>query len=203
MTAPSAADCDYTASNPTALIGFSNIAETSIQVDVAQNGNPPGTEFRVANATTADDTGWTTNLAWVDTTLVCGATYTYEAWTRNADGAEVGPTPLGSQATAACPDADSDGVPDAADNCTLVPNGPGEPSPQRDTDGDGYGNACDPDFDQDGIVDVDDRLAFKQHFLRTDPLYDLDGDGRADVDDRLKLKHMFLRPPGPSGTVGP
>jgi Thrombospondin type 3 repeat len=32
-------------------------------------------------------------------------------------------------------------VADAADNCTLVPN-----ADQRDTDGDGIGNPCDPDL---------------------------------------------------------
>ena len=37
------------------------------------------------------------------------------------------------------PDADGDGVPDAADNCSLVSN-----PDQLDTDGDGIGDACDP-----------------------------------------------------------
>lgn len=55
------------------------------------------------------------------------------------------------------PDSDNDTVPDAVDNCLNVPNGaPGQPAgalvSQCDTDGDGYGNACDNDQNQDGII---------------------------------------------------
>lgn len=48
-------------------------------------------------------------------------------------------------------DTDSDGVPDCADNCTLVANA--SPS-DCDTDLDGYGNVCDGDFDQGGTPKV-------------------------------------------------
>ena len=43
------------------------------------------------------------------------------------------------------PDADTDGVPDTADNCPSIGN-----SAQQDLDGDGAGDACDPDLDGDG-----------------------------------------------------
>ena len=55
-------------------------------------------------------------------------------------------------------DADDDGVPDSQDNCIYIPNGPSAPlnNNQLDTDGDGYGNACDADLDQSGFVDAVD-----------------------------------------------
>jgi len=49
-------------------------------------------------------------------------------------------------------DVDNDGVPDASDNCPNVPN-----APQVDTDGDGQGDACDPDDDNDGVPDAIDK----------------------------------------------
>jgi hypothetical protein len=55
------------------------------------------------------------------------------------------------------PDTDSDTICDAQDNCLLIPN-----HSQCDTDGDGYGNACDGDFDQDAAVSPNDFLA---HFV--------------------------------------
>lgn len=49
-------------------------------------------------------------------------------------------------------DADADGVPDGSDNCPNVAN-----ADQRDTDGDGQGNACDPDDDNDTVADGADN----------------------------------------------
>lgn len=57
-------------------------------------------------------------------------------------------------------DTDSDLVPDAFDNCNLLSNGPNPVPPslftsnQVDSDVDGYGNACDADYDQDGNENV-------------------------------------------------
>jgi hypothetical protein len=61
-----------------------------------------------------------------------------------------GPSPPPCESRTAS-DRDGDGVPDASDNCPDNPN-PG----QVDTDGDGAGDACDPDDDNDGVPDSQD-----------------------------------------------
>lgn len=53
----------------------------------------------------------------------------------------------GAPADVALPDGDADGVPDLADACLQA----ADPE-QRDSDGDGFGDACDLDLDQDGVV---------------------------------------------------
>lgn len=50
-------------------------------------------------------------------------------------------------------DSDGDGLPDDSDNCPDVSN-----PDQADFDGDGAGDACDPDDDGDGVDDVDDAF---------------------------------------------
>ena len=52
---------------------------------------------------------------------------------------------------AGAPDSDGDGVTDDVDNCTAVPN-----AAQTDTDGDGHGNICDADFDNNCVSNFSD-----------------------------------------------
>jgi hypothetical protein len=91
-------------------------------------------------------------------------------------------------------DTDGDGLADYIDNCMLVSN-----SAQRDTDGDGYGNICDPDFDNDLIVNASDLAFFKTKFFSSDTDADLNGDNVVNAADLAILKTMFFKPPGPSG----
>ncbi|MBE9564792.1 MAG: hypothetical protein IMF17_06060, partial [Proteobacteria bacterium] len=91
-------------------------------------------------------------------------------------------------------DTDADGLWDYVDNCVLEHN-----TAQRDTDGDGYGNFCDPDLNQDLIVNVADLALLKSVFFRPDPDADLNGDGVVNVADLAIMKKFFFKAPGPSG----
>jgi len=96
-------------------------------------------------------------------------------------------------------DSDGDGVGDGEDNCPLVGN-----ADQRDTDGDGRGDACDDDADGDGLPDdVEKRIGSDhlnpdtdgdglgdglEHKMGSDPLKsDTDGDGIGDKRDNCPL----------------
>ena len=95
------------------------------------------------------------------------------------------------------PDADADGVPDDADNCTLAAN-----VDQRDTNGDGYGNVCDADLDDNGAVNFLDVGLMKSVFFATGDLdADLDGDGVVSFGDLGLLQAAIFGPPGPSGVL--
>ncbi len=102
-------------------------------------------------------------------------------------------------------DADSDGVPDAFDNCVNAANGPddntanGSCTSQFDFDGDGYGNACDGDLDNDGVYQVSDVNSLVANFLGNVPSLDIDCDGVIQVSDINIVVGGFLSAPGPSG----
>ena len=58
---------------------------------------------------------------------------------------------LGFAGAATAADGDLDGVDDAVDNCAAAAN-----AGQADADGDGAGDACDADYDNNGVVDEAD-----------------------------------------------
>lgn len=90
-------------------------------------------------------------------------------------------------------DADLDGTDDAMDNCVDRSN-----AGQRDTDGDGFGNACDGDLNNDGKVNSLDLGLFKGRLGGNDPDADLNGDGSVDGADTALLRQLFLKAPGPT-----
>ncbi|WP_347989861.1 dockerin type I domain-containing protein [Methylomonas sp. AM2-LC] len=108
-------------------------------------------------------------------------------------------------------DVDSDTVLDITDNCTHKAN-----TNQRDTDGDGFGNICDPDLNNDHVVDLKDFTLLKASFLKTGfndnannaaANADLNGDGKVNFSDLAILKAYLLTPgtavsPG-NGAPGP
>jgi hypothetical protein len=120
-------------------------------------------------------------------------------------GGPPGPSGLACAAAAPCsacdaPDGDGDGVCDALDACVTTPD-----PRQADSDLDGYGDACDADFTNDGVVGAPDLVILGQAFgsRAGDPEYapaaDGDGDGAIGADDLARLAARFAGAPGPSG----
>ncbi len=90
-------------------------------------------------------------------------------------------------------DNDGDGIADSQDNCSQTFN-PG----QQDTDSDGYGNICDADLDNDGVVGFMDFNIFKAAWLSTalspnwNPDADLDSDNVVGFQDFNVFKGRWL-----------
>ncbi|MFK8032224.1 MAG: M14 family zinc carboxypeptidase [Gammaproteobacteria bacterium] len=96
-------------------------------------------------------------------------------------------------------DTDGDGVFDNQDNCTLLAN-----ASQLDVDGDGYGNACDADFNNDNVTNFLDISEFASDFQTSGVLEtDMNGDGSVNFIDLAVVRDFYLSPPGPSGLVQP
>ncbi|WP_262965212.1 dockerin type I domain-containing protein [Methylobacter psychrophilus] len=91
-------------------------------------------------------------------------------------------------------DADSDTKDDVMDNCLVKPN-----TDQRDTDSDGFGNVCDPDLNNDFVVNNADLNLMKLQFLKKipNPDSDLNGDGKVNFNDLAILKTFMGKAPGP------
>lgn len=99
--------------------------------------------------------------------------------------------------TAYAADSDGDGINDFIDNCSQISN-----ALQIDADSDGFGNRCDPDLDNSGVVNFADVALFSGLFLSTDPVADFDSNGAVNFGDFSLLAAFFLSPPGP-GAVSP
>jgi hypothetical protein len=95
-------------------------------------------------------------------------------------------------------DADTDGVPDSSDDCVVVPN-----ADQADSDQDGYGNKCDADYDNTGLVGTTDFGVFKTAWNTSSPTYneqtDHDCTGLVGTTDFGIFKSAWNSAPGPSG----
>ncbi|BBO86522.1 hypothetical protein DSCO28_70880 [Desulfosarcina ovata subsp. sediminis] len=87
------------------------------------------------------------------------------------------------------PDSDGDGIPDASDNAYLTAN-----AGQEDTDGDGYGNAADADFNNDGTVNYTDLSGLQSVWGSSDgdsiwdANMDMNSDGSVNYNDMSNLQ---------------
>jgi hypothetical protein len=109
----------------------------------------------------------------------------------------------------AVPDTDGDFVPDLFDNCRDTSNGnPAANGPgggtgscntpvQLDTDGDGFGNPCDGDLDQSGLVDGSDTAVMFGLLFQAGNAGDLDCTGLTDGSDVATLFTLLFKNPGP------
>jgi hypothetical protein len=117
-------------------------------------------------------------------------------------------------------DSDGDGVMDSVDNCKMHANSattPGHQMSQQDTDQDGFGNRCDADFNNNGVVNAQDAGLFNQCLMAsgkaaTQPAglttstgtacesMDLNDDGLVNSRDTALFNQLKQSPtPGPSG----
>ncbi len=101
--------------------------------------------------------------------------------------------------TAGLPDTDNDGQPDATDNCTFRAN-----QSQCDSDGDGYGNLCDGDLNNNGATNAQDTTLFRQQLGQPSapPTYneaDINCNGVVNAQDSTRFRQLLGSQPGPSG----
>jgi subtilisin family serine protease len=83
-------------------------------------------------------------------------------------------------------DSDGDNIPDGDDNCRLTSN-----SNQRDSDEDGYGNACDCDLNNDDSVNQVDFMQFRSYWGMDEAVADFNGDGSVNQVDFMILRSRW------------
>jgi hypothetical protein len=99
-----------------------------------------------------------------------------------------------------CEDPDGDSVCTPVDNCSTVSN-----ASQCDTNGDGYGNICDPDYDNNFGIGQSDKTAFNSAWATAPPGPPYDPDIDADCNngigqsDLTNFNSYWGGVPGPSG----
>jgi len=96
-------------------------------------------------------------------------------------------------------DGDGDGVADPVDNCATLAN-----ATQCDSDGDGFGNRCDGDLNNNGSTNAQDTGLFRAQLGQPSPATgrnkaDLNCNGAVNAQDTGLFRQLLGAPPGPSG----
>ncbi|MEO8223453.1 MAG: thrombospondin type 3 repeat-containing protein [Gammaproteobacteria bacterium] len=148
--------------------------------------SPPRNPLLAASSTAVDGGQLIPNV----TDDYAGAAPDLGAWERGRPLPVYGPRPGA--------DSDLDGVPDSIDNCTLVAN-----PDQCDSDGDGYGNRCDGDLNNNGFSNAQDQVLFRAQLGQSGGapnfnVADLNCNGFVNAQDQVLLRSLLGKPPGPS-----
>ncbi len=93
-------------------------------------------------------------------------------------------------------DSDGDGILDTTDNCTFVPN-----KNQKDTNTNGFGNACDGDLNIDGIVNMLDYGLLTKAIGKPLPDADFNDDNVVNDFDVALIKQWLGKRPGPGAVL--
>ena len=122
-------------------------------------------------------------------------TLTYQG----TDGSSPG---FGSLTITVDPDTDGDGIGDPSDNCTLASN-----ASQLNADGDAFGNLCDADLNNSGLVTSADFALLRTVLGQSASTgaiaaaADLNGSGTVTTADFALLRGKLGKAPGPAGTM--
>lgn len=109
-------------------------------------------------------------------------------------------------AVSSAQDMDADGVLDEFDNCLTIANGANDACDQVDSDQDGFGNSCDPDYNNDGLTTTEDFVIYYFDCFTVFggglEICDHNCDGLTTTSDFTTFVSYFNAPnssPGPSG----
>ncbi|MAR90037.1 MAG: hypothetical protein CML06_04030 [Pseudomonadales bacterium] len=135
----------------------------------------------------------------IASSVVEGSQIPFIAWVEDSTARSSATDVVGiGEGMATVDDIDEDGVGDNEDNCLGFAN----PN-QEDTDGDGFGNRCDPDLNNDGIVDFLDFNLLRSAFFSSGSGLDEDfnQDGFVNFGDLAILRAFYGEAPGPSAVA--
>jgi hypothetical protein len=92
----------YTLANVPTGLAISTVSASTVAASWSANGNPDGTEYKVANITAGTNSGWTTATSTAFGNLTCETSYTFVVLARNGNGVETASSSQASGLTGSC-----------------------------------------------------------------------------------------------------